>query len=631
MSLNVAHHPSGAGVVVFAGEYIILYCSGVNFSAEGGDNPVMRGSKTGKLYLTTHRLIFLTDKKTDGLRSFSCPFSTLRNVELEQPVFGANHIKGSVKSEPNGGWTGEARLKLAFKHGGAIDFGKAMLEAAKMSSRYAAEKKDDPPPSYDWSVGPGGGPGLATAPPAYYEVPNPNGMYGWMPPYGAFPERPEPSSVYMMQAPPPYPGIGGYASQPPPPTEIGFVDPSTNMVYASARPYAETPQSSSESNLDVVTSFVLAHFVALSKGISEFGGLYERNVLERVSTVGIVVVVVCRCSVACAMMSGKEEPGLQEQFECAVRVIRGLPKEGPYVPSHELQLRFYAHFKQATEGSCPGSRPRMWEPVKRAKWDAWNGLGHMSKDDAMREYVKDLLAIVETMSFTDNVADFLAAMGPLVQYVDLSKVLGEQATEVTLQGETASSQVPSLSHHSSSEAFFSQQEEEREEDDWSTPVSSTCSSSSAADPLEDEHESGDRLKKKLLLPHRETVATKAKASAVKEASPRRRGKTCCSCKDILERMRRDVAVLSERVQNVELEQNKSRKSLESGAALHRAQTLPQSESGAIGGNGRGWSYSLVLVLRRFVAGKGPVLAALFMWPVVLQVAVLIFVRFYFLR
>jgi hypothetical protein len=53
-------------------------------------------------------------------------------VDLEQPVFGANYIKGSVKAQPNGGWTGEAKFKLQFKHGGAIDFGKAMLEAARM-------------------------------------------------------------------------------------------------------------------------------------------------------------------------------------------------------------------------------------------------------------------------------------------------------------------------------------------------------------------------------------------------------------------------------------------------------------------------------------------------------------------
>jgi len=53
-------------------------------------------------------------------------------VELEQPVFGSNYIKGKVRAQPNGNWVGEAKFKLIFKKGGAIDFGQAMLKAASM-------------------------------------------------------------------------------------------------------------------------------------------------------------------------------------------------------------------------------------------------------------------------------------------------------------------------------------------------------------------------------------------------------------------------------------------------------------------------------------------------------------------
>lgn len=53
-------------------------------------------------------------------------------MELEQPVFGANYIKGKVRAQPNGNWLGEAKFKLSFKKGGAIDFGQAMLKAAQM-------------------------------------------------------------------------------------------------------------------------------------------------------------------------------------------------------------------------------------------------------------------------------------------------------------------------------------------------------------------------------------------------------------------------------------------------------------------------------------------------------------------
>lgn len=53
-------------------------------------------------------------------------------MELEQPVFGANYIKGKVRAQPNGKWVGEAKFKLTFKSGGAVDFAQAMLKAASM-------------------------------------------------------------------------------------------------------------------------------------------------------------------------------------------------------------------------------------------------------------------------------------------------------------------------------------------------------------------------------------------------------------------------------------------------------------------------------------------------------------------
>ncbi|KAL1501195.1 hypothetical protein ABEB36_006570 [Hypothenemus hampei] len=72
-------------------------------------------------------------------------------------------------------------------------------------------------------------------------------------------------------------------------------------------------------------------------------------------------------------------------------------------------LRFYAYFKQATLGPCTGSRPAFWDVVGRAKYDAWKQLGDMSKSEAMKKYVDELHAIVETMSYSDKVANFLEA------------------------------------------------------------------------------------------------------------------------------------------------------------------------------------------------------------------------------
>lgn len=49
----------------------------------------------------------------------------------------------------------------------------------------------------------------------------------------------------------------------------------------------------------------------------------------------------------------------------------------------------------------------------RAKFDAWKRLGALPRDKAMEAYVDELRKIVETMSYTDNVADFYGSIGQL--------------------------------------------------------------------------------------------------------------------------------------------------------------------------------------------------------------------------
>lgn len=63
---------------------------------------------------------------------------------------------------------------------------------------------------------------------------------------------------------------------------------------------------------------------------------------------------------------------------------------GAYQPSHDLKLRFYAYFKQATEGPCDISKPAFWDIIGKSKYDAWKKLGNMSKFEAMENYVEEL-------------------------------------------------------------------------------------------------------------------------------------------------------------------------------------------------------------------------------------------------
>merc|ERR1711997_844699 len=62
---------------------------------------------------------------------------------------------------------GEAKFKLHFKSGGAIDFGQAMLKAAQMAGRHSVSDAPPPyqPPSSDWYAAP---------PPAYSANPAPH-------------------------------------------------------------------------------------------------------------------------------------------------------------------------------------------------------------------------------------------------------------------------------------------------------------------------------------------------------------------------------------------------------------------------------------------------------------------------
>ncbi|XP_055694461.1 WW domain-binding protein 2 [Lutzomyia longipalpis] len=196
MSVNTAH--ANNGVLIHAGECILLFSDNVSMEFSGQSGPLFKGTKVGRCYLTTHRMIFNNNKSSDPMQSFSFPFVSINDVEVEQPVFGANYIKGKVRAQENGNFVGEAKFKLLFKAGGAIDFAQAMLRAVQMARRHYHH---DAPPPYEAPTGDW----YAAPPPAY--TPNPTGYYGWVPQSAAFPNQPPQDSVFMTPNPPPYPGI----------------------------------------------------------------------------------------------------------------------------------------------------------------------------------------------------------------------------------------------------------------------------------------------------------------------------------------------------------------------------------------------------------------------------------------
>jgi diazepam-binding inhibitor (GABA receptor modulating acyl-CoA-binding protein) len=52
-----------------------------------------------------------------------------------------------------------------------------------------------------------------------------------------------------------------------------------------------------------------------------------------------------------------------------------------------VKLEFYKYYKQATVGDCNKERPWMIYIKECSKWDVWNSIKGMSKEDSENNYV----------------------------------------------------------------------------------------------------------------------------------------------------------------------------------------------------------------------------------------------------
>ena len=75
---------------------------------------------------------------------------------------------------------------------------------------------------------------------------------------------------------------------------------------------------------------------------------------------------------------------LTKQFEKAQADSKKLAER----PDNNTLLKIYALYKQGSTGDVDGKRPGFTDMVGRAKWDAWNSIKGLSKNDAMTQYVK---------------------------------------------------------------------------------------------------------------------------------------------------------------------------------------------------------------------------------------------------
>lgn len=176
---------------------------------EANPNPVFdKKTLNGSLYLTTHRVIFMNNN-AGNLRSFNMPFFCMRNVKLEQPIFGANYMKGTALAQEGGNFQGDVIWKMTFPKGGCIEFGQALLRATDMGKfnillfnfyltcfLASHARPFNAPPPYTAN----GGNYSYSAPPVY--TPN-NPEFQ----RAANTFREQPPDVYIYDTPPPYSGI----------------------------------------------------------------------------------------------------------------------------------------------------------------------------------------------------------------------------------------------------------------------------------------------------------------------------------------------------------------------------------------------------------------------------------------
>ena len=75
---------------------------------------------------------------------------------------------------------------------------------------------------------------------------------------------------------------------------------------------------------------------------------------------------------------------LKKRFNAAQAAAKKLPAK----PDNDTLLELYSYYKQATEGDVSAGRPGAFDFVARAKYDAWAARKGMTRDLAVRGYIK---------------------------------------------------------------------------------------------------------------------------------------------------------------------------------------------------------------------------------------------------
>lgn len=74
---------------------------------------------------------------------------------------------------------------------------------------------------------------------------------------------------------------------------------------------------------------------------------------------------------------------LEQRFIEAAEQAQNLPER----PDNDTLLKLYALYKQGSEGDVSGEKPGFFDFVGVAKYEAWEKLAGMPRDEAMQKYI----------------------------------------------------------------------------------------------------------------------------------------------------------------------------------------------------------------------------------------------------
>ncbi|KAL2895152.1 Acyl-CoA-binding domain-containing protein 3 [Bienertia sinuspersici] len=86
---------------------------------------------------------------------------------------------------------------------------------------------------------------------------------------------------------------------------------------------------------------------------------------------------------------GIERSELEKKFAKAMNLVECKDKEGKLLKGgNDVNMQLYGLQKVAIEGPCHEPQPMALKLSARAKWNAWQRLGNMTREDAMEQYIK---------------------------------------------------------------------------------------------------------------------------------------------------------------------------------------------------------------------------------------------------